>query len=103
MALRTLGTGATNSLTALQYLGNGSLNPADVGAFCALIQNDRNLGTIMPTAFEQSGKLFIPNRFNPAPLVLTSGDVVAIDPKTGWPILVSAAAINAVGSNWTLV
>lgn len=35
-------------------------------------------------------------------IILHPGDIVAID-NTGWPIVVSAAAISYAGSNWNLV
>jgi hypothetical protein len=34
-------------------------------------------------------------------LSIQPGDVIAVDPTTGWPILVSGAAISAAGSLWT--
>lgn len=48
--------------------------------------------------FDFNGQLHIPRR---GTLQLLPGDVVATDRITGWPILVSAAAIAASGSWWT--
>lgn len=50
--------------------------------------------------FNFNGLLTIPRR---GTLMVFPGDVVARDPTTGWPILVSAAAIAASGSLWNLV
>ena len=45
-----------------------------------------------------NGQLVIPKR---GILKVLPGDVIAVD-KTGWPILVSAAAIGYAGTQWTL-
>lgn len=106
MALRTLGTTTTSILKALQWNGPGSLAQADVAALAALMLYDSGpqLGQQVPGIFENSGKLVIPNtRRNYSPLILQSGDVVAVDPATGWPILVSAAAIVSGSTDWVLV
>jgi hypothetical protein len=51
-----------------------------------------------PTAFvKRDGRLFVPNR---GVLKIRNGDVIARD-NTGWPILVSGAAVNYQGSQWT--
>jgi hypothetical protein len=42
--------------------------------------------------------LFVPGR---GTLKVLPGDIVAVD-SSGWPILVSGAAVAAAGSNWTL-
>lgn len=47
----------------------------------------------------QNGILYVPGR---GALKLRPGDIVAVDPLTGWPILVSANAISITGSLWTL-
>lgn len=44
-------------------------------------------------------QLYVPNR---GVLKVLPGDIVAID-NTGWPILVSGAAIGYAGSQWNLV
>lgn len=48
----------------------------------------------------RAAQLEIPGR---GILKVLNGDVVAIDPTTGWVILLSAAAINAAGSFWNFV
>lgn len=50
------------------------------------------------SAMVAAGQLFVPNR---GVLKILPGDIVAID-NTGWPVLVSAAAIGYAGSLWTL-
>lgn len=47
----------------------------------------------------QNGLLYVPGR---GVLKIRPGDIVAVDPLTGWPILVSANAISITGSLWTL-
>ena len=94
MALLTLGTNATNSLSALKFLpGYGSgVSAANVAAFCAKIKDDQNVAhPLIPASFDMStSRLYIPNR---GELQLLPGDYVAVDSTTGWPILLSAYAI----------
>ena len=72
------------------------MNAADLATMCAGIKNDQiNGGPIFPGAFSQEGLLHIPNR---GVLRLVAGDVVAFNPATGWPIVLSAAA--AASANW---
>ncbi len=52
-----------------------------------------------PPGVGRAGQLLIPNR---GILKVLPGDIVAVD-NTGWPILVSGAAIGYAGSQWTLV
>jgi hypothetical protein len=49
---------------------------------------------------QRSAQLLVPSR---GILNVLPGDVVAVDPTTGWPILVSGAAISAAGSLWHFV
>lgn len=95
MALKTLGTSATNTLRAL--VAGTNLSPADIATLRANIKNDLvNGAPIWPGAFEfNSGVLTVPNR---GVLKVLPGDYVAYDPN-GWPILISAGAI--AGSGWT--
>lgn len=94
MATRTLGTAATNTLTALTY--SPVMNTTDLATIRAGIKNDQINGSpIFPGAFTQAGLLFIPNR---GQLRLIPGDVVAFNAATGWPIVLSAAA--AASANW---
>lgn len=104
MATKHLGTNANNSLSALAY---GAANAdADVAAIQQAILDDflqsnpvtgaaPGVSRIYPGAFVRQGALIVPNR---GVLQLMPGDVVAVDPTTGWPILVSANAVNAGGS-----
>lgn len=65
-------------------LGNGSINFFTIG---------RNL----PGSFSFNGELFIPNR---GVLKIFPGDVIAIDPVSGWPVLIASTALTAPGSQW---
>jgi hypothetical protein len=88
MALLTLGTNATTTLSALLYTRNPP-SVADVATFSANVKNDQINGRpIVPGAF-RFGQLVIPNR---GVLQLVPGDYVAYDSQ-GWPILVSANSI----------
>lgn len=106
MALVTLGTNATTTLSAFNWSRNPG-HPQDVGTLRALILNDLSsglgatstsvgVGKAIPGNFEQ-GLLVIPNR---GVLQLLPGDFVGVD-ATGWPILVSAAAIASGITSWT--
>lgn len=95
MALGTLGTSATTSLTSI----NGwtpATSAADIGGLAVLILDDKNVAhPVVPGAFTQSGLLFVPNR---GVLKVLPGDYVGVD-ENGWPILVSANSI--AGSGWS--
>lgn len=93
MATLTLGTAATTTLTALKYI-NGMV-PADLAALNAMIKNDIPAAPIQANCFQTNGTLFIPRR---GLLQLVPGDIVAVDPVTGWPILLSGTA--AGGANY---
>jgi hypothetical protein len=54
-----------------------------------------NTNPIYPGAWARTGILYVPNR---GILKALPGDVVAFDPATGFPILLSAAA--AAGASW---
>jgi len=89
MALLTLGTNATTSLSSM--VASGDMAEADIAAFQALIKNDLgNTSPIIPGSFSQQNLLYIPNR---GVLQVRPGDYVAVDSATGWPILISAKAI----------
>jgi len=102
MTLRTLGTNTTTSLSAFSYTAQPDQQNA--GLLRAGIKNDLSIGgkvgSIWPDAFVQGGLLYIPNR---GTLQLYRGDVIAFDPTTGFPIVVSSLAITAPSSNWHLV
>lgn len=112
MARGLIGTAATNTLAAC--LMPGSFSPpsggaaiantqtdADIAFMVAAIRDDlyadRNLdaggnaGVYQPPmqGWSRNGQLYIPNR---GWLKCLPGDVIAVDPNTGWPILISAKA-----------
>jgi hypothetical protein len=93
MATRTLGTAATTTLTALQFVAG--MVPADLATMNAAIKNDIPAAPVQPNCFQTNGTLFIPRR---GILQLIPGDFVAFDPATGWPILLSATA--AAGASY---
>lgn len=98
MAVRTLGAA---TLTAVVFSPTPVvLLPADMATINAAVRNDQNaIGQqAMNTSLSFNGTLYVPNR---GQLKILPGDVIAVDPATGFPILVSAQAI--AGTNWTLV
>lgn len=95
MALKTLGTAATNTLSGF-VVGTNDLTPADVATLLLSIKNDQvNTSPIWPQAYAQQGLLFVPNR---GYLRCLAGDFIGVDPATGFPVLLSAAA--AAGASW---
>ena len=101
MATQELGTNAATSLTkALKFLpGYGSgMSAADIATIALAIKNDQiNGAPVFPQAFSANGLLYVPNR---GVLTILPGDYVAVDPTTGWPILVSKKAIAS--GPWTV-
>ena len=94
MALITLGTNATTSLSAKLF--NKQMAAADVASINNGILNDQiNTHPIFPGAF-RNGQLYIPNR---GVLKILEGDYIAFDSTTGWPILLSKYAIAS--GPWT--
>lgn len=98
MSTITLGTAGTTTLVALVWTGSAA--QADVAAINSHILDDVN--TRHPAAqigggggFVREGLLYVPNR---GILTLRASDVVAYDPATGWPILLSSRA--AAGASW---
>ena len=114
MALKTLGTNATTSLTAflvgfndtiaadlagisvaLKYDPPGWVGPAYSPVTTAGLIDQTKTGTTRPRvnqAYVKNGVLIIPNR---GQLKLRNGDFVCWDATTGWPIVVSGdAALN---------
>lgn len=92
MAIRTFGTNATTSLSALLFTpGYGSgLAPADVATAAGAIKDDVNVThPTVPFAFSPEGRILIPNR---GTLILRPGDFVVWD-STGWPLVFSANAV----------
>ena len=95
MALRTLGTAATNTLSGF-VVNTNDLIPADVATLMNSILNDQINGRpISNGAYSQTGLLVVPNR---GVLRCLPGDFIGVDPATGFPILVSATA--AGGASW---
>jgi len=110
MATRTLGSNATNSLTAF-VVGFNDVIPADLAALVSALKYDppgwqggyapvlatglvdqTKTGTVRPrvnTGYIKQGVLTIPNR---GQLVCRPGDFVCWDATTGWPILLSGDA-----------
>jgi len=94
MALRTLGSNATTSLSAQTF--TRQMAQADIAQIAANIKDDLVNGhPIKPGAFTNNGLLYVPNR---GVLQVLPGDYVAYD-STGWPILLSALAIAS--GPWT--
>ena len=111
MALRTIGTAATSTLSGF-VVGFNDTIAADLATLNIGIKADppgwaawnvpattglaAGQGTHQPQvnqAYVKQGLLFIPNRGH---LQLIPGDFVAFDATTGWPIVVSGyAAANA--------
>ena len=88
MALKTLGTNASTSLSAI--LMSGSMAASDVQSLSVGILDDQIAShPVYPGAFSSQGLLYVPNR---GVLKVLPGDYVAYDTTTGWPILLSAYA-----------
>ncbi len=111
MALLTLGSNATTTLSAIQFLPGSSV--ADFAALAALILDDRSSDSkpanpapsakpIFPGALSRTGQLVIPNR---GIIQVLPGDYIGVD-ANGWPILLSANAIAggaapSAATSWT--
>lgn len=100
MATLTAGTKTTTGLTAVVYsMSDVTLLPADLATIAQSILDDINPAhPIVPGSFTYAGRLWIPGRGS---LIMNPGDVVAVD-ATGWPILISAAAIASGSTSWDL-
>lgn len=98
MTLRTLGTNATNTLSAIiRHANPMTFTTADAAQIRANILNDQvNGNPIWPDAYRE-GQLFVPNR---GVLKVLDGDWIAYD-ASGWPILISANAIAFGSTSWT--
>lgn len=107
MALRTLGTNASTSLSAF-LVGTDDLTVADLALLNEGIRGDppgygawntvttaglvSGTGTNRPRVnqpYVKQGWLIVPNR---GQLQLKPGDFIAFDSTTGWPIVVSGDA-----------
>ena len=96
MALLNIGTTSTTVLKGL--LITGSMSAADVAQFNAYCLSQPNVGTnqmVEPTCFEKQGLLYLPGKR--AAIQCLPGDYIAVDPKTGWPILISKFASSGGG------
>ena len=91
MATGTLGTTAQTSLTSLRISSN--MAAADVAAIKAIIFRDNNPANntnpeVARGVFNVDGlTLELPG--GRGRVLLKTGDVLAVDPTTGWPIVVS--------------
>lgn len=101
MATITVGTTSTTSLSkglVFKPGYNSGMSAADIATIALAIKNDQiNTHPVFPAAFSANGLLYVPNR---GTLKMLPGDAVAVDPHTGWPILISKLAF-AAGGNWT--
>jgi hypothetical protein len=101
MPIQTVGTNANNSLTyGIKFLpGYGSgMSAANIATIAQQIKDDLNVAhPVSPNAFSSNGLLYVPNR---GTLQMLPGDYVAVDPTTGWPILISKRA--AASGPWTI-
>lgn len=96
MAVRTLGTVANNSLDSIQF--GQDVTDADFATIINGIKDDSVNGfPIYPGALSRQGMLYVPNR---GVLKCLPGDYIGVDSVTGWPILISAAAIAAGATKW---
>jgi hypothetical protein len=94
MALKTMGSQAQNTFSAIQM--TGSMTVADVATLTLSILNDQINGhPIYPGAFSSTGLLYVPNR---GVLKVLPGDYVAVD-TVGWPVLISALSAGT-GASW---
>lgn len=114
MALKTIGTNATTSLSGF-IVGTNDVIAADVATLLTQLRGDppgwtafhntntsglvSGMGTNRPRlaqAYVKGGWLHIPNR---GQLQLLNGDFIGWDTTTGWPIVVSGDA--AANGPWT--
>ncbi len=101
MATHLLGSAANNTLVAVTWPGHGTtLSQADLQTINQNILDDQNARHPVAAVsgvggFVREGFLYVPNR---GELLLLPGDVIAYDPATGFPILISAGA--AAGASW---
>lgn len=89
MALLTIGTNATTTLTGIQW--NSNTASADVAAINNAIKTQ---GTVQKLVggFENNGMLYVPNRRGP--ILLASGDWIIIG-STGMPFVMSSRGVVA--------
>lgn len=98
MALKTLGTNANNSLSAVQFGPNGVLSDSDLAAFNAKVQPNYGATTLqgnpnsgqLGTYVSREGQFYIPRR---GWVKVLENDWLCVDSTTGWPFILSAAAV----------
>ena len=100
MATKTLGTNATNSLTALPFAFgyNSGMSAADIATVNIAIKSQNAFAEIAGSHFTAEGVLYLPGR--KGFIKLAPGDYVGVD-SAGWPIVVSAYSIGLGGTSWT--
>jgi hypothetical protein len=91
MALVTLGTTTQTSFNAIKFVFG--MNPADLASLNAMIFRDNNPAyntspEVEATSIDTAGFLTLPG--GRGKIQLKPGDYIAVDPTTGWPIVVSA-------------
>ena len=98
MATNTIGSTGQTTLTGMVV--SGAMADADIASLIALLKGDAGnpnspigSGYLSPGAWSHNGLLYIPGR---GVLVTQPGDIVAVGPASGWPILVSKAAAATV-------
>lgn len=94
MALKTLGSLGTTTLSGQQWPGANaanSISDADIATIANAIINDASPPANLPGAFSRMGLLYVPNR---GILKVLAGDWVCYDPS-GWPILLADMAMPA--------
>jgi hypothetical protein len=90
MAVRTLGTAATNTLSAVLFNpSSGVMSDSDLAAINAAIKSDVGKDGYLGPYVSREGQLWIPRR---GWVKLLPGDYICVDPNTGWVTLLSATA-----------
>lgn len=98
MAFKTFGSNANNSLRAIQFNpSSGVMSDSDLALLNATIlpnygaanPNNPNSGDL-GTFLSREGQFFIPGR---GWVTVWPGDWLVVDLTTGWPFLLSAAAV----------
>lgn len=95
MALKTLGTAATNTLQAIQW--NSAMSVTDLAALNALFkyQGTRVPTTFLPIPQVNQGVLYLGVR---GQIRLAEGDWIGVDPVTGESVHINSA--SAAGASW---
>ena len=97
MALLTAGTANTTKLSALlvsNAMGAGSAGAANVAAFNALVRDQSTANLLAKvTSYSLNGRLILPQ--GRGVITCLPGDYIAIDPVSGWPIVISPAAVTS--------